>query len=194
MARTGADRIWTVPNVISFLRLLTVPVFSYLLISGQDFVALIVLVCATASDFVDGWLARRFDQVTDLGKRMDPASDRLFIAASVFALALRGLIPLPILAAVLLRDLTLLTIVLVKRIPVRLFPAVTWTGKLGTFLLFVAFPVTVLGEVYKASLFPLLIIGWVIGFAGAVAYWVAGLGYIKMLLNVKKPPRDGGVS
>jgi cardiolipin synthase len=194
MARTGTDRIWTVPNVISFLRLLTVPVFAYLLISGQDFAALIVLICATASDFVDGWLARRFDQVTDLGKRMDPASDRLFIAASVFALSLRGLIPIPILAAVLLRDLTLLTIVLFKRIPIRQFPAVTWAGKTGTFLLFVAFPVTVLGEVYKQTLFPLLIVGWVIGFAGAIVYWVAGFGYIKMLLKVKNSPREGVVS
>ncbi|MSZ38881.1 MAG: CDP-alcohol phosphatidyltransferase family protein, partial [Actinobacteria bacterium] len=90
MARTGIDRIWTVPNAISFIRLIMVPVFLWLLVTGDDTAALTVLIIATTSDFIDGMIARNFDQVTRLGMYLDPLSDRLFIAASVIGLAVRG--------------------------------------------------------------------------------------------------------
>lgn len=72
MTRTGLDRIWTVPNVISFVRLLFVPVFLWLLITEQDGPALTVLIIATASDFIDGFIARTYNQVTTLGALLDP--------------------------------------------------------------------------------------------------------------------------
>jgi len=181
MARTGIDRIWTVPNAISFIRLVMVPVFLWLLVTGNDTTALIVLIIATTSDFVDGIIARNFDQVTRLGMYLDPLSDRLFIAASVIGLAIRGLIPAPLLAVVLARDLVLLSVVLYRRLRIADFPRVTFVGKTATFILFIAFPVVVLGTVWNDAPVPLELIGWLLGSVGAGVYWVAGFGYLGVL-------------
>lgn len=184
MTRTGLDRIWTVPNVISFIRLLFVPVFFWLLVSGQDGPALAVLIIATASDFIDGFIARSFNQVTRLGALLDPASDRLFITASVLGLAIRGMIPLPLLVVVIARDVVLLAIVLVRGVRIVDFPRVNFVGKTATFVLFVAFPVIVLSHVIPTAATALAVLGWVLGASGAVMYWVAGFTYLPALLRV----------
>jgi cardiolipin synthase len=181
MARTGIDRIWTVPNAISFIRLIMVPIFLWLLITGDDASALIVLIIATTSDFIDGMIARNFNQVTRLGMYLDPLSDRLFIAASVIGLAVRGLIPLPLLAIVLARDIMLLSVVLYRRLRIADLPRVTFVGKTATFVLFIAFPVVVLGTVWTDAPVPLELIGWLLGAVGAGIYWVAGFGYLGVL-------------
>jgi cardiolipin synthase len=184
MTRTGLDRIWTVPNAISFLRLACVPLFYWLLVTGQDGPALTVLIIATASDFVDGYIARTFNQVTTLGALLDPASDRLFIAASVVGLAVRGMIPIPLLVAIMARDLLLLAVVLVRGVRVRDFPRVNLVGKTATFVLFVAFPVIVLSHVMPTAAISLAVIGWVLGSSGAVLYWIAGFTYLTALARV----------
>jgi cardiolipin synthase len=184
MTRAGLDRIWTIPNVISFCRLALVPVFFWLLVTRQDGAALAVLIAATASDFVDGFIARRFNQVTRLGTLLDPASDRLFIAASVIGLTVREMIPLPLLVAVLARDAVLLAIVVVRGIRVRDFPRVNLLGKTATFVLFVAFPVVVLSHVIPSAAMALAVLGWVLGASGAVLYWLAGFIYIAQLVRI----------
>ena len=184
MTRAGLDRIWTIPNVISFCRLALVPVFFWLLVTRQDGAALAVLIAATASDFVDGFIARRFNQVTRLGTLLDPASDRLFIAASVIGLTVREMIPVPLLVAVLARDAVLLAIVVVRGIRVRDFPRVNLLGKTATFVLFVAFPVVVLSHVIPSAAIALAVIGWVLGASGAVLYWLAGFLYIAQLVRI----------
>jgi cardiolipin synthase len=181
MARTGLDRIWTIPNVISLIRLVMVPIFLWLLVTGNDVPALVVLIIATTSDFIDGFIARQFNQVTRLGMYLDPLSDRLFIAASVIGLAARGLIPMPLLAIVLARDIMLLAVVLYRRLRIADFPRVTFVGKTATFVLFTAFPVVVLGTVWTDAPVPLELIGWLLGAVGAGIYWVAGFGYLKVL-------------
>ena len=181
MARTGIDRIWTVPNAISFIRLIMVPIFLWLLITGDDASALIVLIIATTSDFIDGMIARNFNQVTRLGMYLDPLSDRLFIAASVIGLAVRGLIPVPLLAIVLARDIMLLSVVLYRRLRIADLPRVTFVGKTATFVLFIAFPVVVLGTVWTDAPVPLELVGWLLGSVGAGIYWVAGFGYLGVL-------------
>ena len=183
MTRTGLDRIWTVPNVISFLRLLTVPVFFWLLVSGNFVWALGVLVFATTSDFVDGFIARRFNQITRLGMYLDPISDRLFIAASVLALVIRDMIPIALVAAIIARDVLLLVVFLARRLRIQDVPRVTFVGKTGTFVLFVAFPVIVLGAVWPDADVPFETIGWALGGIGGVIYWVAGVGYLRELLR-----------
>ena len=183
MTRTGLDRIWTVPNAISFIRLVMVPVFLWLLVTGEDAAALTVLIIATTSDFIDGMIARNFNQVTRLGMYLDPLSDRLFIAASVIGLAMRGLIPVPLLAIILARDIMLLSVVLYRRLRIADFPRVTFVGKTGTFILFTAFPVVVLGTVWTEAPVPLELIGWLLGAVGAGIYWVAGFGYLGVLLR-----------
>ncbi|MFZ4505131.1 MAG: CDP-alcohol phosphatidyltransferase family protein [Microbacteriaceae bacterium] len=184
MTRAGLDRIWTIPNVISFCRLALVPVFFWLLVTRQDGAALAVLIAATASDFVDGFIARRFNQVTRLGTLLDPASDRFFIAASVIGLTVREMIPLPLLVAVLARDAVLLAIVVVRGIRVRDFPRVNLLGKTATFVLFVAFPVVVLSHVIPSAAIALAVLGWVLGASGAVLYWLAGFIYIAQLVRI----------
>ena len=183
MTRTGLDRIWTVPNVISFIRLAFVPVFYWLLVSGQDGPALAVLIIATASDFVDGFIARAYNQVTRLGALLDPASDRLFITASVIGLAVREMIPWPLLLAVMARDVLLLVTVLVRGVRIVDFPRVNYVGKTATFVLFVAFPVIVLSSVLHTAAVSLAVLGWVLGASGAVLYWFAGLTYLPALLR-----------
>lgn len=183
MARTGLDRIWTIPNVISFIRLLTVPIFLGLLIAGDDGPALTILIVATTSDFVDGLIARRFNQISRLGMYLDPMSDRLFIAASVIGLAVRGLIPLVLLAVVLARDVLLLSVILIRRLRIHDLPKVTFVGKTATFILFTAFPVIVLGTVWPDSGWHLATIGWALGTIGAGMYWVAGYSYLRKLLR-----------
>ena len=186
MTRVGIDRIWTVPNAISFVRLGLVPVFYWLLVTGQDSAALGILIAATASDFIDGFIARRFNQVTRLGALLDPASDRLFIAACVIGLTVREMIPLPLLIAVLARDVLLLVIVLVRRIRIRDFPRVNLLGKTATFVLFVAFPIIVMSHVAPSAAIALAVIGWVLGASGAVLYWLAGFTYIAQLVRVPR--------
>ena len=183
MTRTGRDRIWTVPNVISFIRLAFVPVFYWLLVSGQDGPALAVLIIATASDFVDGFIARTFNQVTRLGELLDPASDRLFIAASVIGLTVREMIPWPLLLAIMARDVVLLAIVLIRGVRIADFPRVNFVGKTATFVLFVAFPLIVLSHVVTSAAVSLAVLGWVLGASGAVLYWLAGFTYIPQLLR-----------
>ncbi|MEY4476857.1 MAG: hypothetical protein RJA31_361 [Actinomycetota bacterium] len=183
MTRTGLDRIWTVPNVISFIRLTFVPVFYWLLVSGQDGPALAVLIIATASDFIDGFIARTYNQVTRLGALLDPASDRLFIAASVIGLTVREMIPWPLLFAIMARDVLLLAIVLVRGVRIADFPRVNFVGKTATFVLFVAFPVIVLSHVLLTAAVSLAVLGWILGASGAVLYWLAGFTYIPQLLR-----------
>lgn len=185
MRRTGLDRIWTVPNVISFVRLLTVPVFFWLLVTGNDGPALVVLVIATTSDFIDGFIARTFHQVTRLGMYLDPVSDRLFIAASVFALAIRGMIPVALVAVVIARDLLLLAVFLYRRMSINDVPRVSFVGKTGTFVLFLAFLFTVFGAVWTQISVPLESVGWVLGIVGAAVYWVAGVGYLRLMFHEK---------
>jgi cardiolipin synthase len=185
MRRTGLDRIWTIPNVISFMRLLTVPLFFWLLVTGNDSMALIVLVVATTSDFIDGFIARTFNQVTRLGMYLDPVSDRLFIAASVFALAIRGMIPVALVAVVIARDLLLLTVFLYRRMSINDVPRVSFVGKTGTFVLFVAFLFTVFGAVLTHTPVPFDLVGWVLGIVGAVIYWIAGVGYLRLMFEEK---------
>jgi cardiolipin synthase len=183
MVRTGLDRIWTVPNVISFVRLVTVPIFFWLLVSGDFYWALVVLLFASTSDFIDGLIARKFNQITRLGMYLDPISDRLFIAASVLALVIRDMIPVALVAAIIARDVLLLVVFLARKLRIRDAPRVTFVGKAGTFVLFVAFPVIVLGEVWPDLVLPLGTIGWVLGVAGGVIYWVAGVGYLRELMR-----------
>jgi cardiolipin synthase len=183
MVRTGLDRIWTVPNVISFVRLVTVPIFFWLLVSGDFYWALVVLLFASTSDFIDGLIARKFNQITRLGMYLDPISDRLFIAASVLALVIRDMIPVALVAAIIARDVLLLVVFLARKLRIRDAPRVTFVGKTGTFVLFVAFPVIVLGEVWPDFVLPLGTIGWVLGVAGGLIYWVAGVGYLRGLMR-----------
>ena len=101
-----ATRVWTVPNVISMVRLAGVPLFLWLVLGPeQDALALAVLMIAGFTDYLDGWLARRLNQFSRLGEVLDPVADRFYILAVVIGLYLRDIIPWWVALALPLRDL-----------------------------------------------------------------------------------------
>lgn len=134
-----SNRIFTVPNVISFIRLCLVPVFFVLLFNGFDLAATLLFVIAAGTDWVDGQIARRTHQVSRLGQLLDPAVDRILMISGVVGLFAVGRLPLWIILIVIARDLLLLGggAYLLKRWHTRV--AVIYPGKVATTLLFVGF-------------------------------------------------------
>src|ERR1700709_502433 len=140
-----SSRILTIPNLLSFVRLGLVPVFLIFILVGADFAALIVLVVASITDYLDGQIARRFKLVSRLGQLLDPASDRLFILAALIGLVVRGVIPWWLLVIIFGRDvmLAVLGIILANHgygpLPVH------HLGKIATFALLFALPILMIG-------------------------------------------------
>lgn len=172
-----SDRIVTIPNLLSLVRLALIPLFLGFLLTGQDLAALATLVAASVTDFLDGFLARRLNQVTRLGAMLDPIVDRLCIAAATLGLAFRGILPWWLVLVVFARDVALLVVggVLASRnLPIV---PVSRVGKIATALLLAALPVLVCGATLRATGPVLLPLGTVVAIIGAVLYWVAGFGY-----------------
>jgi cardiolipin synthase (CMP-forming) len=172
-----SSRVLTVPNVLSFVRLLLIPVFLVLLITEQYLGALVTLVVSSITDFVDGYVARHFNQVSRLGQLLDPAADRLFIFSTLVGLAIRGFLPWWLVGVIVARDVLLLVLgVILAQHRYGPLP-VHHLGKMGTFALLVAMPVLVLG-----AAFPVLDawaepIGWACALWGVFLYWWAGIAY-----------------
>ncbi|WP_307806896.1 CDP-alcohol phosphatidyltransferase family protein [Naasia sp. SYSU D00057] len=189
-----SDRILTLPNILSFVRLALVPVFLVLLLDGQDLAALIVLVVASATDYLDGYLARRLGQVSRLGQLLDPAADRLYIFAALLGLAARELVPWWLVLVIVARDVLLLALGVILAsngygpLPVH------HLGKIATFCLFYALPLLVLAQAFPGIAHVVGPIGWAFGAWGAFLYWWAGLVYAVETARVIRIPRDGGGS
>jgi cardiolipin synthase (CMP-forming) len=187
-----SDRVWTIPNLLSVLRLCGIPLFLYLVLGPEsDGLALLVLGFAGISDYLDGKLARRFNQATRLGQILDPVADRLYILAVVMAFAVRDIIPLWLAIALPLRDILLL--VLVPFLRTRGYSAlpVHFLGKAATFCLLYAFPLLLLGDGTGAIADLAFVFGWAFAIWGTALYWWAGLLYawqVRVLLATM--PRD----
>ncbi|MFD0788601.1 CDP-alcohol phosphatidyltransferase family protein, partial [Micromonospora azadirachtae] len=144
---TAPGRVLTVPNLISFLRLLGVPIFLYLLLGAHaDVAALVVLAIGGTTDWVDGWVARRLRQVSRLGELLDPLADRLYILATLVGFTAREVVPWQFTAALLARELLLLASLGVLRRFGYGPPPVHYVGKTATFLLLAAFPTLLLAS------------------------------------------------
>lgn len=127
-----SQELKSIPNMLSILRLLLVPVFLYLLVSEQFLWALIVLAFASFTDWLDGQIARRFHQETALGKLLDPSADRLFIFATLIGLTLNGNIPAWFAIVIVLRDVLLMFgLPALRRLGYKSLP-VHFLGKAGT--------------------------------------------------------------
>jgi cardiolipin synthase len=183
-----SSRVFTVPNILSFIRLLLVPVFLVLLIAGDDVLALLVLVFSSISDFLDGVIARRFHQITRLGQLLDPAADRLFIFAALIGLSVREILPWWLTAVIIGRDvmLAVLGIVLANHgfgpLPVH------HQGKVATFCLFYALPLIMLGQAFDAIAWFANPVGWAFALWGAFLYWWAGVVYLRETVRVIRIP------
>ncbi len=168
--RVEPGEVVNVPNVITLVRLCCIPVFVWLLFGREDRAAAAWLLAALGStDWVDGWLARRLDQVTEFGAAFDPVVDRLLFFVVVPSQLIDGSVPVLIGAAVIVREvLVALCAVAVTAVGGERL-VVTWEGKTGTFLLMFAFPLF-LGAASTLSYASVLaVLAWV--------FVVPGLGY-----------------
>jgi cardiolipin synthase len=135
------DRIFTVPNVISVLRLCCLPVFLYLLFGRENRAAAAGLLSVLgATDFIDGYIARHFDQVSELGKILDPVADRLLFFVGIGGILIDGSVPIWFAWAVLIREFVVSVTTVVLGLMGARRVDVTWIGKAGTFALMWAFP------------------------------------------------------
>ena len=175
----ASDRIWTIPNVISFVRLLGVPLFLYLLLGPEkDVAAVIVLAIGGTTDWVDGYVARRMGSVSRLGELLDPFADRLYIVATLVGLTVREIVPWWLTGALLLREAVLAVALLVLRRHGYGPPAVHYVGKTGTFLLLGAFPVLLLAEAVPSIQAVAAPIGWALAWWALGLYWAAAVLYL----------------
>ena len=182
-----ADRIWTVPNLLSALRLAGVPLFLYWVLgTHQDGRAILLLMFAGATDYFDGAIARRFQQFSRLGQLLDPAADRLYILATLLALVLRDGLPLWWAAALIGRDVLLaLTLPVLRRHGYGPLP-VHFLGKAATFNLLYAFPMLLAAVPDRDDLLATVFrpLGWAFAAWGSLLYLWAGVLYLRQVRQV----------
>jgi cardiolipin synthase len=190
---TTSNRIWTVPNVISLIRLMGVPLFLYLLLGPhRDGLAVAVLAIGGTTDWVDGYVARRLGQVSRLGELLDPFADRLYILAALIGLTVRDVVPWWLTAALLLREAVLGVTLLVLRRHGYGPPAVHYLGKTGTFVLLFAFPVMLLAHAVPAIAPVVSPIGWAMAWWALGLYWAAAALYLAQATAVLRADARSG--
>jgi cardiolipin synthase len=195
----GLDRIVTVPNAITLVRLACIPLFVWLLFGADRQIAAALLLGALgATDWVDGFVARRYHQVSTLGKVLDPVADRVLVATAVITITIHGAVPVWFGAATLAREVVVSVAVLLlaslgaKRIDVL------WVGKAGTFALMFSYPAFLLGDGDARWQRPFLVLAWVTGIIGLTLAWVAAGTYLpvarKALAAGRKARTEGATS
>jgi cardiolipin synthase len=196
-SRVQTDQVLTIPNILSMARLVGVPLFLWLILwpvfhgPNLDGWALLILALSGVSDYLDGKLARRWNQVSNLGRILDPAADRLYILSTLIGLTWRGILPLWLTLALLARELLLLVMVWVLDRHGYAPPQVNFLGKAATFNLMYAFPLLLLsdGSGWIASL--AAIFGWAFAGWGTTLYWWAGVLYV---IQVRRLVKADGVA
>lgn len=174
-----SERVWTIPNVLTFLRIACVPVFLVFVGQERDALAFATLVISGVSDFLDGHIARRYRQVSRLGQIVDPLADRLFILSAVVGLAMRHFVPWWLVVVLVLRDVVG-TVVWwqVRRLGYRTVPT-HFLGKAATFCLLHAFPLLLLAVIAPAVTAVAAAIGWAFLWWGLALYWVSMIFYVR---------------
>jgi cardiolipin synthase (CMP-forming) len=189
--RSAYSEILTVPNLVSFVRLLGVPLFLYLLlVPHADVAAIVVLAIGGTSDWVDGFLARRLKQVSRLGELLDPLADRLYIFATLIALTVRDVLPWWFTIALVAREAFLGVLLLLLRRRGYGPPAVHYVGKSATFILLVAFPVLLLAHVLGQPYGWWYAAGWGLALWGLALYWVAAIFYVIQVYGALRESRE----
>jgi len=175
----SSNRVLTVPNLLSFLRIAFIPVFVVLIVDRDTtFSGILVFAAVAWTDWIDGFLARRLGQVSDLGKILDPTADRLAIAAGLIALAVRGAFPWWAALVILARDAAVLAVGMGLFLRRRVRLEVRSIGKVATFSLMAAVTWISWGNLGYALDDTALALGWVCLGAGIVEYYVAAALYV----------------
>jgi cardiolipin synthase (CMP-forming) len=187
------DRVFTLPNLLSMLRLAGVPLVLWLILGPQaDGLAVLVLAVGGFTDWLDGYLARAWHQTSRLGQMLDPIADRLYIVAVLIGLALREIIPWWLVAIVVARDVMIACLIpLLKTRGFSSLP-VHFVGKAGTLSLLYAFPLVLLGSGEDGWLQLAWVLGWAFAIWGTALYWYAGGLYVAQTVNLLRtvPPID----
>jgi cardiolipin synthase (CMP-forming) len=190
-------RVFTVPNVMSLLRLACIPVFLWLLFGRDNRAAAALLLGGLgATDWVDGYIARRFDQVSDLGKILDPVADRLLFIVGIGAIIIDGSAPLWFCLAAVIREVIvgITMVVCTLALGMERFDVTYW-GKLATFLLMFTFPGFLMGasDVYAADVY--LAAAWIMGVPGLILSWYTAVAYAPMIrVHLHRRGRAEGVA
>jgi len=180
-----------IPNLLSFLRIALVPVFLWLLLQELFLAAIIVLAIAGLTDFLDGFLARKLNQTTKLGKMLDPVADRLYIFATLLALSATGYVPWWLAGLVILRDLLMLfSMPVLASVGYRSLP-VHYLGKASTFALLYSFPLLLMGKIFTEAAFIITPIAWAFALWGVALYWWSGFVYLwHLILLIREERRN----
>lgn len=187
----GEDRLLTIPNLLSVGRLLCVPVFLYLLFGRDNRVAGAWLLAALgATDWVDGYVARHFNQVSTLGKVLDPTADRILLGVGVVALLIDGSVPVWVGVLAIAREaLVAVAAVLLAALGARRID-VTWVGKAGTFALMFAFPMFLASHSTISIRDEFGVAAWLCALPGLVLSYYAAATYVPI---ARRALRDGRV-
>jgi cardiolipin synthase len=188
------DRILTVPNVVSLARLACVPWFVWLLF-GTDppdrYGAALLLAMLGCTDWIDGWIARRYRQVSTLGKVLDPTADRIMLLVGVGGILLDGSAPVWVAVAVLVREaLVSLAVVALAAMGARRID-VQWAGKAGTFACMVAFPLFLTSHSTAGWADLAGTLAWLVVLPGLVLAWYAAVMYVPMARTALAEGRVG---
>jgi cardiolipin synthase (CMP-forming) len=172
--------ILTIPNLVTLIRLACVPLFCWLLFGRDDRTAAAWLLAGLgATDWVDGYLARRLNQVSELGKVFDPTADRILLGTVVISLLIEGSVPAVVAWGVLVREVLVSAAVLALAVAGARRIDVQWAGKAGTLSLMVAFPMFMMGTPGPWGR-PALVVAWGFAIAGLAFCWYATFTYVPL--------------
>jgi cardiolipin synthase len=176
----GLDRVLTAPNVITMVRLLCIPIFVWLLfgLHHQTWAAILLAILG-ATDWVDGHVARRYGQVSTLGKILDPTADRLLVGTAVITVIVHGAVPLWFGLATIAREVLVSVMVLGLASLGAARIDVLWVGKAGTFGLMCAYPAFLLGHGSAGWQGPVRDVAWFAGLVGLALAYVAAASYVQ---------------
>ncbi|WP_258805390.1 CDP-alcohol phosphatidyltransferase family protein [Pseudarthrobacter sp. NS4] len=190
------DLVFTIPNLLTVVRFMGVPLFIWLVLAQKEYGAGVVVLAVMAStDWIDGYIARRFDQASKLGRVLDPIADRLALIAVAVTLVIAGVVHWLYLAALVIPDAVLLVLTL------SLFRGhpdlpVSMVGKVRTGLLLLGTPMLVLSRLDTGYSFGLFVTAWIVLGLGLVGHWIAAYNYFWAILRkgrMRSGP-DGGTS
>ncbi len=189
-------RIFTFPNFISIARLASIAVFIWLLFDvGDRWTAALLWGALGATDWVDGWWARRFNSVSELGKILDPVSDRVVLIVAVFAVGIDGSVPWWLVIATLAREVSMSIIIPILNAMGVPRLNVTWWGKCATFGLYFAFPLLLAGAADPAHLNASIaeamrIAGWVCAAPSLIFSYASAIQYLNIGIATLRQARS----
>jgi cardiolipin synthase len=187
-SETSSSAIATLPNALSAARIVLIPAFVWLIVDRDTtFAGLVLFGVVVSTDWLDGYLARRTGQVSDLGKLLDPTADRLAIAAGLVALVARGAFPLWVALLVLVRDAAILVAGSILLLTRKAKIEVRSIGKVATFSLVAAIGLIAWGNLGYAFRAAALAVGWCMYAVAVVEYYVATALYVADLRRVLEP-------